>query len=262
MISLIEAIILSIVQGITEWFPISSSGHLALFQNIFGFQNLPYDVFLHFASIIAVIVVFWKEVLRLLRFDGEAWNYIGKLIIAIFPIIIIGFLFRDFISSSFSNLLFLGVFFLFSGILIYLTKFSREVEDKDKEDKKTEDKKKPTWFDGFIIGLFQAIAVFPGISRSGMTISGGLFSGLKKKEAIRFSFLLAIPIMILVSIVEMRNFITQINYSILIVSFIITFFTSLFTIKILLKIVNKGSFWKFGIYNLLLGLLILMISLI
>jgi len=249
MISLIEAIILSVVQGIAEWLPISSSGHLALVQNLFGFHNLPYDVFLHFASIIAVIYLFRKDILKLLKLDKESLRYIGLLFIAIIPVLVMGLLFRDFIIISFSNFLFLGFFFFVSGALIYLTKFM------------TKRKSKINWFDSFIIGFFQVIAIFPGISRSGVTISGGLFRGLNKEQAIKFSFLLAIPVMLGASIVEASNFITEIDYFILFVSFIITFFVSIFTIKLMIKMINKGDFWVFGIYNMILGGLVIVWSL-
>lgn len=251
MVSLIEAAVLSIIQGITEWFPISSSGHLALMQNLFGFQNLPYDVFLHFASIIAVIYIFRKDIIELLNFKrGENVRYIVLIIIAMIPIFLIGMIFRDFIASVFSNMLFLGFFFFLSGIVVYSTKFSRER------------KKKLNWLDSLVIGIFQAIAILPGISRSGFTISGGLFRGLKKETAIKFSFLLAIPVMLGASLAEAANFITEVDYSILIVSFIITFFISFFTIKILLNIIRKGKFYLFGIYNVILGLIVLICSLL
>jgi len=248
MVSLIQAIVLSIVQGITEWFPISSSGHLALIQNFFGFQNLSYDVYLHFASIIAVIVIFRKDIYKLLKFDAESWEYIRLLITAMIPIFFIGILFRDLIVSMFSNLLFLGFFFFISGIIVYSTRFSEEKKSRIK------------WFDSFSIGLFQALAILPGISRSGMTISGGLFRNLKKEQAIRFSFLLAIPVMLIASLAESINFISEVDFPILLISFGVTFFISLFTIKMLLGIIKRGNFWKFGIYNMLLGILILIIS--
>lgn len=249
MVSLIQAVILSIVQGITEWFPVSSSGHLALFQKFFGFQNLSYDVFLHFPSIIAVIYVFKKDILDLLRFNKENWGYIGLLLIAMIPVFILGILFKDFVIASFSNMLFLGFFFFVSGGLIYLTKFIKE------------EKKKINWFDSLLIGLFQAIAIFPGISRSGATISGSLFRGLKKEQAIKFSFLLAIPVMLGASLVEATHFITEVDYFILIISFVITFLVSIFTIKLLLRIVYRENFWMFGVYDMLLGGLVIIWSL-
>ena len=183
MIELIQEIVLSIVQGITEWLPISSSGHLAIFQNLFGFQNLAFDVFLHLVSIFAVIIIFWRDILKLLNINKqENLKYIGLIIIGIIPAGIVGFLFKHQIESFFSNLFYLGIFFMFSGIIIYLTKFSSVRKDK------------PGFFDSIFIGVFQAIAILPGVSRSGATISSGLFRGVRKDEAVKFSFFMAIPV--------------------------------------------------------------------
>src|SRR3989344_2049403 len=120
MVSLIQAIILSIIQGITEWFPVSSSGHLVLMQHFFGFQNLAFDVFLHFASILAVLIIFWKDIIEILK--QKNWKYIGLIILAIIPAFLFGVLLRDYIVASFNSFLFLGLFFIFSGIVIFSTK--------------------------------------------------------------------------------------------------------------------------------------------
>ena len=241
MVSLIQGIILSIIQGITEWLPVSSSGHLALIQNFFNINNLEYDVFLHFASIFAVIYLFKKDILEL--FKKENLRYLLLLIVAMIPIFFAGVFLREFVINSFTNIFSLGLFFCFSGILIYSTKFFKEK------------KEKINFFDAFFIGLLQSIAIFPGISRSGTTISAGLFKGIEKEKIIKFSFLLSIPVILGASLAEIKFI--NINYSVLIISFILTFLTSIFTIKILLKIIRKGKFYLFGIYNFILGILIL-----
>jgi len=247
MVSLIEAVILSIFQGISEWFPISSSGHLALVQNIFGFQNLSYDVFLHFASIFAVVFVFRKDIKKLLNLKNkENWRYLFYLIIATIPAVIVGVLFRKFIISTFSNLWFLSGFFILSGVVIYSTRFTKPK------------KVRFSLLDSIFIGLFQALAIFPGISRSGMTISSGLFRKLKKEQVVKFSFFLAIIIIFGGSLAEAGNIVSgEINYFILLISFIITLLVSIFTIKVLLKIMKINKFYLFGVYNILLGIFIL-----
>lgn len=252
MVSLIQAIILSIVQGITEWLPVSSSGHLALFGEIFGFQNLSFDVFLHFAGIIAVIIIFWKDIVRLLDIrKKENVRYILLIILGIIPAGIVGILFRDKIEVFFSNIFYLGIFFIISGILVYSTKFAKYKE------------RKIGWFDSLFIGIFQAAAVLPGISRSGATISSGLFRGIKREEAVKFSFLMAIPIILGASLFELKDLIiADINYSLLIISFLLTFFVSLFAIKILLKIIRNEKFYLFGIYNIVIGVILVIISFI
>lgn len=247
MISVLEALLLSIVQGITEWLPISSSGHLAILHNLLGFQDLPFDVFLHFASILAVFVIFRKDIVKLFNFrDKENLKYIGLLFLALIPAGLVGIFFKDQIESFFSSLFYLGIFFLASGIIIYSTKFSFPR------------KEKPNVLDSIIIGGFQALAVFPGVSRSGATISSSLFRGLKKESAIKFSFLLAIPLILGATILESKDLVlSDINYLVLVISFFVTFIVSIFTIKLLLKIIKNRKFYLFGIYNFIIGILIL-----
>ena len=249
MVSLIEAVILSIIQGITEWFPVSSSGHLALMQQFFGFQNLSYDVFLHFAGIFAVLFVFKREVLKLLSFNKVSLKYIGLLILALIPAGFAGFLLSDWIENLFSNMTYLGIFFIISGLVVYSSKFSIE--------RKSDISNKDAWF----IGLLQALAILPGISRSGMTISAGLFKGISKRAAIRFSFLMSIPLILGASVLKAKDLIvSNIDISILLISFIITFLVSLITIKLLIRIIKSDKFYLFGIYNILLGIVVLIIS--
>ena len=250
MVSLLQSIILSIIQGITEWLPISSSGHLALLHNFFGFQNLPFDVFLHFASILAVIVIFWKDLIKLLNFkDRENLKYVLKLIIALIPAAVVGVLFKDQIESFFSSFFYLGIFFMLSGIIIYSTKFS------------IPKKEKPNFLDTVIIGFFQALAILPGVSRSGSTISSGMLTGVKKEEAVKFSFILAVPIVLGASLLEVKDLVMEnIDLSVLLISFVITFIVSLFVIKVLLKIIKGKKFYIFGIYDFILGLIVFISS--
>jgi len=250
MVDFIQIVVLSIIQGIAEWFPISSSGHLAIFHNFFGFQSLGFDVFLHFASVLAVLILFWKDILSILNLKKkENLRYVGLLILGIIPAGIIGVLFKDQIEGLFSSLFYLGIFFIISGILVYSTKFFRP------------GKEKITWFDGLFIGIFQAIAILPGISRSGSTISAGLIRGIDKEKALKFSFLMAIPLILGAGILELKDLVfSGIDYYFLIISFILTFVVSLFTIKVLLKIVRSDKFYLFGIYNFIIGILILIWS--
>jgi len=188
MLTIIQAAILSIIQGIAEWLPISSSGHLAILQYFFNFENLSFDVFLHFASILAVIFVFRKDIIELLNLtEKKNIRYILLVIIAAIPAAIAGYFLRSFISSIFSRILFVGIFFMINGILIFSTKFIKERKDlpKNKNKKKVKEKQ-VSLYNSLVIGFTQIFALLPGISRSGSTISAGLFSGLKKEEAIKF----------------------------------------------------------------------------
>jgi len=250
MVSLIETLVLSIIQGICEWFPISSSGHLAIFHHIFGFQNLSFDVFLHFASIFAVLFVFRKEMASILNLKKrENWRYILLLILGIIPAGIVGIFFKDFIEGFFSSLFYLGIFFIISGIFIYSTKFFKLK------------KEKINWIDSFFIGIFQAITILPGISRSGATIGAGLIRGINKEQALKFSFLMAIPLILGASILELDDLIiSDISYWLLLISFFVTFLVSLFTINVLLKIVKSDRFYLFGVYNFIVGIFVLIWS--
>lgn len=250
MISILQALILSIVQGITEWFPVSSSGHLAIFHNFFGFQNLPFDVFLHLACLVAVVVVFWKEIIFLFHLkEKDSRRMLLGLGIATIPAIIVGFLLKDFIEGFFSSMFYLGIFFMISGVIVYCTKFTREK------------KEKMNYFDSLFIGIFQALAIFPGISRSGSAISSGLFRGINREKAVKFAFLLSIPVILGASFIELPSVhLTEISYGILALSFIITFAVSLFAIRLLKFLVYREKFYLFGIYNFIIGLILILTS--
>ncbi len=252
MISLFQAFIYSIVQGITEWLPVSSSAHIALLQNIFGFQSLPFIVFLQFASILAVIFVFWKDIIKLFNFKNkENLKYWGLLIVALIPVVIVGYFFEH-LRLQLSTFFYMGIFFMISGVIVYSTKFMHHKEGK-----------KLNWLDSIFIGLVQVISLFPGISRSGSTISAGMFRGIKREDAVKFSFLLAIPTILGASVFEVGKLALQnISYSVLIGTFIITFIVSIVAIKILLRIVKSDKFYLFGIYDFIIGLAALTYSLI
>ncbi len=247
MISLLEALIFSVVQGVSQWLPISSSGHIAILQNVFGFQSLSFVVFLQLASILAVVVLFWKDIVKVFTFSKkENIKYFFMLVVAVIPVAIVGYLFQKQVATFFASLLYLGIFFIISGLIVYSTKFVRP--------KKTE----VGWLDSIFIGIMQAVSIVPGISRSGATISGGMFRGISKTEAVKFSFLLAVPTILGASVLELRHSsIAGISTSMLVITFIATFIVSIVAIKALLKIVRSDKFYLFGIYDLIVGLAVL-----
>jgi len=179
---MIYEIFLAFLQAATEFFPVSSSGHLALAEIIFKHKpDMFFFVILHLASLLAVVIFTRKEIIKLIGFDREyrkMWIY---LIIATIPAAIFGYFFNSRIEGSFSSPLFISSAFIFTGIILLFTKFSNVFSEIN-------------WKHSFFIGLFQVLALFPGVSRSGMTISAGLFTGIKKEEAAKFSFLLSIPV--------------------------------------------------------------------
>ncbi len=248
MVTFIQAIILSFIEGLTEWFAISSSGHLAIFKEILhvdpqGF--LGFVVYLHFASALSVVVYFWKDIIKL--FTSKDMKYISRVILSLIPIAIAGIFLKKYVEDTFNNLFFIGVFFVVCGVFIYSTKYAKE--------RKT----KLSISDSLFIGLSQVLAIFPGISRSGMATGSGLILGLKKDEAIKFSFILAIPIIFGAAILESSAISNMaLPFYVLLTSFTITLLTSLLTIVLLVRIVRHDKFYLFGIYNLILGIILIL----
>ncbi len=232
-------ILLAIIQAATEFLPVSSSGHLALFQNFLGEPNLFLITILHLSSLLAVLIFLRKEIFQLITFKKvyrKMWIF---LIIGTLPAAIFGLLFKKLVERTFSSLLFIGIFFLFTSAILFLTKFYREYSKLNSKN-------------SFFIGLIQILALFPGVSRSGTTISAALFSGVKREEAFKFSFLLFIPLAVGANILEIGNF--YFSYSLLI-SFLLCFILSLFYLYLLFYIIKKKKFWMFSIYTLIISLL-------
>lgn len=246
---MIQALILSVIQGITEWLPISSSGHLALTQNLFGIKGLSFVVYLHFASVFAIIFVFWKDIINIFDLrNKDNYRRLLLILLAIIPAGFVGLFFKDEVAVMFSSMTYLGVFFILSGLVVYSTKFA------------VERKTKIGPLDALFIGLFQIFGLFAGVSRSGMTISAGLFRGLKRESAVVFSFLMAIPVILGASVLEFKDIVNyDATITVLIASFIVSFLVSIVTIKLIVKIINNGKFYVFGIYNIILGIIILIL---
>ena len=250
--NLLQSIILGITQGITEWLPISSSGHLAILQNLFKLeQDISFDVFLHFATLLVLFIFFWKDIVKVLkaffRFDFKS-EY-GKL--AIFIIIgsvvtaIIGFSFKELFTSFFSNLIVIGIALLVTGTLLFFSE-------------KRLSSKELNYSDSFLIGLMQGIAIIPGISRSCSTISVGLLKGVDKLKVFRFSFLLAIPAIIGANLFEFKNLVFNVN---VLVGFIFAFIFGYISLIFLKRIVLTNKFHYFAWYCWVLGILVLVLSL-
>jgi undecaprenyl-diphosphatase len=247
------ALILGILQGITEFLPVSSSAHFAIGSALFGLTdpeaNLAFNVFLHFASLLAILVVFFDEIKDLIF--GFKTKTILWIIIATIPAAILGFAFKDMVSSLFTSqrLYLVGIALIINGFVLLIgensgwgmTNFNLE---------------KVGAKNSLIIGLIQAIAIIPGISRSGSTISGGLLAGLDKRSAVKFSFFLAIPVIMGASVLELKDF-AKISASFqlepILIGGIASFLTSIIAIYILIQIVSKSRLYYFSIYCFLLG---------
>lgn len=255
---LLSALILAIVQGLTEWLPISSSGHLVLFSNILNYESsLMFNVALHFGTLMAVFVYFGREIMDILedflRFNTKTANFrFGLLlIIATVPAALVGYLFKDFFEEVFSSLEVVALGFVITSLILFIASLdiSPIISVKHKKADQL------GFFGAFFIGCAQALAIFPGISRSGSTISSGLLSGLKEKEAVKFSFMMAIPVIFGASILEIGN--NRLPPE-LIWGTLLSFVVGLLTIYLMLKYVvtaRKNLRW-FAVYCLLLALVI------
>lgn len=235
---MLKDILLAVIQAATEFLPVSSSGHLALAANFISQPNLFFFTTLHVASLIAVIIFTRKELKALCRFDKEGRSLWLYLIIATIPAALSGFFLRNIIEKTFSSTAFIGSAFIFTGIVLFLTRYSRVSSDLNIKN-------------AGLIGVFQALALFPGVSRSGMTISSALFSGIEKEKATKFSFLLFIPLSVGAFALELsKEFYFNLS---LVVSFFVCLVLSLLFLQVLFFIVKKEKFWLFSIYCFAIG---------
>jgi len=251
-----QAIILGIAQGIAEFIPISSSGHLVVLQRVFGVElpSMTFDILVHLGSLCAVFAVFWKDILALIKNPFQKMT--GMLIIASIPAVVVGFLFKDDIERIFNQGFYLALAFAFTGILLLIAD-SIPV----RHTRKTE--RDMTALDALIIGCMQALALPPGISRSGSTITGGLFRGLNRETAARFSFLLSIIVIAGAGLLEALEVYQspEIIYRGDIIPFIIGFIAAAvsgyFAIRLLLELIKKCNLKYFSYYLFILSAWIL-----
>lgn len=263
-----QAIILGIIQGITEWLPISSSGHLAITQHFFGLElPIAFDVLLHLGSLIVVIIFFWREIKNLIigiiNLQKESLKLLSFIILATIPIVFFGYFFGDVIENAFQNLFMVGAGLLFTSLLLFLSRYNFSgMINKNKSISKSKNVKhqKLKWHNVLIIGIFQAIALFPGVSRSGSTISSGLMQGIKREDVARFSFIIFIPAMLGALILEYRNITLVENTLALIIGTIVSTIVGYFALKLLMFIIKKNKFSWFSLYCLIAGLIIIGIS--
>jgi len=237
--NILQLLILGVIQGITEWLPVSSSGHLAIISEILGLkEDLGFYVMLHFATLLVLLIYFRKDIISLLKLENKLLYY---LIIGTIPIGIIGYFFHNIIESFFSNLIYIGIFLIINSIILYSTKYFKG-------------EKRLNFKNSFLVGLFQAIALLPGISRSGITIGSSLILKIKKQDAINFSFLLAIPAILGATILEIKNF--SFDY-LHIPGFFAAFITGYITLSVLIKLIKENKFYIFSYYCFVMGVLIL-----
>jgi undecaprenyl-diphosphatase len=261
-LSLIEIIILGVLQGLTEFFPVSSSGHLVLFQNLFGLKEpqIFADVMLHVGTLLSLVVFLRRDILALARglwlfcrnpkkFSSDPRvKMIFALVLASVPTALIGYLFSDFFESLFASLRAVGLALILTGIYLLLTKFTRE-------------RKRNLFFHPLIIGILQGAAIVPGFSRSGLTIGGALFLGWKREEAARFSFLLSIPAILGAALFQFHKIDKGSQpWSILLVGTLVSAIFGYLALILLLSVIKGGKFYSFSFYCLIAGLTALTVS--
>ncbi len=262
-----EALILGIIQGLTEYLPVSSSGHLAIGQALFGMSdgadNLMFTVAVHVATVLSTIVILWSEIDWIVRglfkceLNAET-KYALNIVVSMIPVGIVGLFFKDYVEEIFgSGLLVVGFCLLITASLLIFSYYA-----------KPRQKEHISWKDAFIIGLAQAVAVLPGVSRSGSTIATGLMLGNKKESMAQFSFLMVIPPILgeaLLDVLKMlkgEDVMGGIEALPLAIGFVAAFLSGCVACKWMINIVKKGKLIYFGIYCAVVGVVTIACSLL
>ena len=263
----LQAFILGLIQGLTEYLPVSSSGHLTIVSNLFGIngeENLAFTVAVHVATVLSTLVIFWKQIVwlfkDLFKFQwNEGTRYVACIVVSMIPVGIVGVFFKDYVEDIFgSGLLVVGCMLLLTAFLLA---FSYYAHPRQKE--------KIGFFDAFIIGIAQACAVMPGLSRSGSTIATGLILGNKKESLAQFSFLMVIPPILGEALLDVMKASKEglsavagdISATSLIVGFITAFIFGCLACKLMVDIVKKGKLIYFAVYCAIVGLITIACSL-
>ena len=255
--SYIEAIILGIVQGLTEFLPVSSSGHLELAKVIFGDNSVPkesltFTVILHFATALSTLVIFRKDVLEIIKGlfqfkKNEEFIFSAKIIVSMIPATIIGLMFEKELEAFFNgNVLLVGFMLLITGLLLFLADRAKNTD------------KNVSYLNAFIIGISQAIAMLPGISRSGATISTSVLLGVDRTKAARFSFLMVVPLILGKVAKDFMggdiSFANE-NFGIMAVGFIASFVSGLLACNWMISLVKNSKLYYFSVYCFVVGTL-------
>ncbi len=262
-----EALILGIIQGLTEYLPVSSSGHLAIGQALFGMEdggdNLTFTVAVHVATVLSTLVILWSEIdwilKGLFKFEMNAeTKYALNIVVSMIPVGIVGVFFKDQVEEIFgSGLLVVGICLLITAALLI---FSYVAKPRQKET--------ISWKDALIIGIAQACAVMPGLSRSGSTIATGLLLGNKKESLAQFSFLMVIPpilgeaLLDILKAVKGEAVLGGIEAFPLCIGFVAAFVSGCFACKWMINIVKKGKLVYFGVYCAIVGVITIITNLL
>ena len=253
----LQAILLGIVQGITEFLPVSSSGHLQIAKELLGVElqnNITFDVTLHAATVLSTMVVLWRELWQLVkgcfsrRFNQEQ-AYVLKVVLSMIPAGVVGVLFADEIEALFSSLWFVGLMLLLTAALLSFAYYA-----------KPRPKQEISYRDAFIIGIAQAAATMPGLSRSGSTIATGLLLGNEKSSVANFSFIMVIPVILgkmLLDILSGEMASMAVPTPALVSGFLAAFLSGALACKFMIEVVKRGKLIWFALYCAVVGLVCL-----
>ena len=277
LIELLKSGVFGIIEGITEWLPISSTGHLILAEEFIKFNGVSegfwsmFQVVIQFGAILAVVLLYFKNILPFTKnkekaikkqgilsfLNKDIMNLWGKILVGCIPAAIIGLLFDEVFEALFYNPVCIAIALIVFGIAFIVI----ENWNKKRKANLKETSKDITYKDAFIIGIFQLLAaIFPGTSRSGATIIGGLLIGLSRPNAAEFTFYLAIPTMLGASLLKLVKFgfsFTSLEIAVLLVGMLVSFLVSVAIIKFLMNYIKKHNFKIFGYYRIILGIVVL-----
>ena len=268
MIEILKAILFGIVEGITEWLPISSTGHMILLDEFINLKVTDefYDLFqvvIQLGAILAVVIMYFKTICpfgfgKNKEEQKSTWNLWGKILVACLPAAIIGILFDDWLDEHLYNSVVVSLTLIIYGIIFIV------IESKKFGKRETKDLDKITYKQALGIGAFQLLSLIPGTSRSGSTIIGGLILGLERSVAASFTFFLAIPVMVGASLLKLLKYILKVGLVfqtgellLLGVGCLVAFIVSILIIKFLMNYIRKHDFKVFGYYRIVLGIIVL-----
>lgn len=249
----IEILILAVVQGVTEWLPISSSGHLVIVQKSMGLEELPllFPVTLHVGTLCVILLTFWKDIVDIFKalvrldFKSEEGKLALYIVVGSLPTAAIGLVFRDIIESLFYSLLAVGVALLITGFFLYISE-------------RRKNGRKLGGLDSLLIGIAQGVAIIPGISRSGVTISTGLLRRVEKEKVFRYSFLLSIPAIIGAAVTESMNMtVSNVDMATLLLGAVTSMIVGYVFLKLLLRIILRERLHLFAYYCWIVGMMLI-----
>ena len=270
--SWLQALILGLVQGLTEFLPVSSSGHLAIGREILGVEaseDLVFEITVHAATVLATVIVFRKQIWKLLcglfkfKYNDET-DYVFKILVSLIPVFVVGMLFKDAVEEMFSSLLVVGIALIVTALLLFFSDMvskgrSAAAQEPDKYQNGI------SYWQAFVIGLGQAVAVVPGLSRSGTTISTGLLCGVKREAVAQFSFLMVlIPILgeAFLEVVGGEVGASSVGLLPLAVGFIAAFISGVFACRVMIALVKRAKLKWFALYCAVVGVLVIVFTLV